>query len=130
MPDRQVVEAFIELVERGKYIEALQRYYHADAVVWENQQAPRIGLDALIENERRVLGTFSSITGRALAVLVDGDQVAINWHFEFAGGPGRMSLIEIAAQQWADGRIAWERFYYDPAQLRPGVVQDAAAAST
>jgi hypothetical protein len=88
-------------------------------VVWENQQAPRIGLDALIENERRVLGTFSSVTARALSVLVDGDQVAINWQFEFVGGQVCVSLMEIAAQQWIDGRIACERFYYDPAQLKP-----------
>lgn len=119
MPDRRVVDAFVELVESGKYIEALQRYYHPDAVVWENQQPPRIGLDALIENERRVLGAFSSVTGRAMALLVDGDQVAINWQFEFVGGHACVSLMEIAAQQWIDDKIACERFYYDPVQLKP-----------
>ena len=126
MPDRTVVSAFVALVESGKYIEALQRFYHPDAVVWENQQAPRVGLDALLENEERVLKAFDSVTGRAMAVLVDGDQVAIHWRFDFVRGAAHVSLIEMAFQQWADGKIACERFYYDPAQLRPAA--GAAAA--
>lgn len=129
MPDRLVVSTFVALVESGKYIEALQRFYQDDAVVWENQQAPRIGLEALLENERRVLNAFDSVTGHAMAVLVDGDEVAIHWRFEFVRGALRMSLAEVAFQQWADGRIACERFYYDPAQLRPAVAEPAGDAA-
>ncbi|GLQ89587.1 nuclear transport factor 2 family protein [Dyella flagellata] len=123
MPDRFVVSAFVALVESGKYIEALQRFYHLDAVVWENQQQSRTGLDALIENEQRVLNTFTTVTGRAVTVLVDGDQVCINWRFDFFRDTLHLTLDELAVQQWIDGRIVRERFYYDPAQLRPDAGQ-------
>src|SRR5215472_15109344 len=98
MPDRFVVSAFVALVESGKYIEALQRFYHHDAVVWENQQQSRTGLDALIENEQRVLNTFTTVTGRAVTVMVDGDQVCINWRFDFFRDALHLTLDELAVQ--------------------------------
>ena len=97
MLDPTVVNAFVAMVEEGRFIEALQRFYHPAAMVRENQQTPRVGLDALIENEHRVLNTFTAITGRAMQVLVHGDQVAINWRFEFSNGVHRTALDEPVA---------------------------------
>ncbi len=130
MPERHVVDTFVSLVENGRFIEALQRYYHPAAVVWENQQASRSGLDALIENEQRVLNAFTAVEGRALQVMVDGDGVAIQWRFEFSSDAAHVSLDEMAVQQWNDGKIVHERFYYDPAQLQPQGVAPAAADTT
>lgn len=124
MPAHHVVSTFVSLVESGRFIEALQRFYHPAAVVWENRQKSRIGLDALIENEQLVLGRFTAVTGHAKHVWVDGDHVAIHWHFEFSNDAAQVSLEEIAVQQWTDGKIVHESFHYDPAQLRP----EAAAA--
>lgn len=118
MPDRHVVSTFVSLVEDGQFIEALHRFYHPAAVVWENQQLSRTGLDALIDNERLVLSRFTTVTAHAAQVMVDGDRVAINWRFAFASGNAQVALDEVAVQQWADGKIVHERFYYDPAQLR------------
>lgn len=126
MPERHVVSTFVSLVESGQFIEALLRYYHPAAVVWENRQRSRIGLDALIENEQRVLKNFHAVEGRAVQVLVDGDDVAIHWHFAFANDAARITLDEVAVQQWADGKIVHERFYYDPAQLQPAAAHSAA----
>ncbi|HEV2680561.1 MAG TPA: nuclear transport factor 2 family protein [Rhodanobacter sp.] len=119
MPDRDVVTTFVSLVESGQFIEAIQRFYHPAAIVRENQEKSRMGIDALVENESLVLRTFTTVHGRALHVMVDGDNVAINWHFEFSNRGTRLSLDEIAYQQWSDGKIAHEHFYYDPSQLRP-----------
>lgn len=121
MPERHVVSTFVSLVENGQFIEALRRFYHPAAVVWENQQSSRTGLEALIENERMVLSRFAAVTARAGQVVVDGDSVAIHWRFEFSSGHARITLDEVALQQWGDGKIVQERFYYDPAQLRPEV---------
>lgn len=119
MPDRSVVSAFVALVESGEYIEAIQRFYHPEAVVWENQRQSRVGLDALIENEQRVLSAFTTVTGRAASVIVEGDHVVISWQFDFFRGDSHVSLEEVALQRWVDGRIVSERFYYDPSQMHP-----------
>ncbi|MFC5742897.1 nuclear transport factor 2 family protein [Dyella tabacisoli] len=119
MPDRHEVTTFVSLVESGEFIEAIRQFYHPTAIVWENQEQSRTGIDALVENEIRVLQAFTTVRGRALHVLVDGDSVAINWRFEFSSDNAHLSLEEIAYQQWSDGKIVQERFYYDPSQLRP-----------
>jgi ketosteroid isomerase-like protein len=119
MPDRALVQAFIALVERGAYVEAMERFYAEDATMRENQQPPRTGLATLIEGERAFLARIASI--RALPVerwLVDGDQVVINWVFEITakdGGVKRMD--ELAIQTWRDGKIVREQFYYDPVSI-------------
>ena len=119
MPERHVVSTFVSLVEDGRFIEALQRFYHPAAVAWENRQQSRVGLDALIENERLVLSRFTTVSAHAIAIAIDGDRVAINWHFEFSSGDAQITLDEVAMQQWVGEQIVQERFYYDPAQLRP-----------
>ena len=126
MPERHLVSTFVSLVESGQFIEALQRFYHPAAVVWENRQKSRVGLDALIQNEHLVLNTFTSVTGQAATVLIDGENVIINWRFEFSNDSAQVSLDEVAVQQWHDGKIVHERFYYDPAQLRPDTDRSAA----
>jgi hypothetical protein len=130
MPDRHVVSTFVSLVEGGQFIEALYRFYHPAAVVWENQQLSRTGLDALIDNERLVLSRFTTVMARAAQVMVDGDRVAINWCFVFSGVSAQVTLDEVAVQQWSDGKIVHERFYYDPAQLRSASTAPASDEDT
>jgi hypothetical protein len=114
------VGVLIEMVERGAYLEAFDRCYAPDAVVQENDSAERAGIDTLIANEKAVLGAFRSITGRALASFVSGDQAVIHWAFDFVGHDGSLGrLDELALQTWRDGLIVHEKFYYDPAQRPP-----------
>ena len=119
MPSRERVAALIACVEAGCFVEALQEFYTEDATMQENAQAPRIGLQKLIEHERGVMAAFKKI--RTLAgsrYVVDGDQVVINWVFEFTRADGTgFRMDELALQRWRGDRVAEERFYYDPAQL-------------
>jgi ketosteroid isomerase-like protein len=120
MPTRERVKQLIALVERGKFVEALQEFYAADASMQENTAPPRVGLANLIAHERGVLAAFSEVRTRPVeGYLVDGDRVVINWVFEFVGHDGRTSRMdELAYQLWRGDRIVQERFYYDPAQMR------------
>jgi ketosteroid isomerase-like protein len=118
MPTRQRVEALIDLVERGRYIEALESFYHEDASMQENLDPPRRGRETLIKGERRVMSAHREIKTRpASRVLVDGDRAVIHWIFDFIDHEGRaFTLDELAFQLWRGERIIEERFYYDPAQ--------------
>jgi hypothetical protein len=118
MPAREVVERFIRMVEEGRYVEAIERFYAEDASMQENLQPPRRGRKALADHEREVLTRMKSIrTLPGTEFLVDGDRVVIRWRFDLAYGDGRRtSLDEVAWQRWSGDLIAEERFYYDPAQ--------------
>ena len=119
MPGRERVAALVRRVEEGRFIEALQEFYAADATMQENGSPPRVGLRKLVEHERGVMAAFREI--RTLPVktwLVEGDCVVINWVFEFTRADGsQFRMDEIALQRWRGDRVAEERFYYDPAQL-------------
>ena len=120
MPARETVQALIALVERGKYVEAIEQFYADDASMQENNQPPRKGLDVLVKRERGVMASFKSI--RTLPVetfLVDGDHVVIRWVFEFTRSDGKvLRMDELALQRWRGDKVVEERFFYDPAQMR------------
>lgn len=117
------VKALIGLVEQGKYLEAIERFYAPDATMQENLGPVRAGLPALLENERAALARVTSIClERVDSLVVDGERAAINWVFIITDTEGRkVRLDEIAYQRWQDGKIVSERFYYDPAQRRAPV---------
>ncbi len=113
------IAALVEMVEAGEFLEAMLLFYAADVQVQENEQAPRIGLQAAIANEEGVLATFPRVTAKALATFAAGDEAAIRWTFEFATASGAtFRLDELALQTWRDGWIVREKFFYDPAQMQ------------
>jgi ketosteroid isomerase-like protein len=120
MPSQDRIEGLISRVERGEFVEAIEEFYAEDATMQENLGDPRVGLAALVANERRVLVAFEKTQARCVRpIFVQGDHVVIHWLFEFATSDGKViRLEELAHQRWQGDRIAEERFYYDPVQLR------------
>ena len=94
----------------------------------DNLNPPVVGRAANRERERAFFGGIIVHQNRALSVAVDGDQAVIHWLFEFTGGDGkRYRLDQLAHQDWKDGRIVKERFYYDSAKIVEDGVESAAA---
>ena len=93
MPSRERVREFIAAVERGEYVKAIEDFYHPNASMQENGQPPRVGRQALVEHERKVLAGLKDMrTRRVETCLVDGDRVVINWVFEMTGQDGAMRV--------------------------------------
>ena len=115
---RYDVRDLIALAEQGKFLEAIEEFYAEDATMQENLDPPRVGLTALLENERKVLAAVPDIhVERVEGLLVDGEHVAINWVFAYTDPKGwKIRLDEVAYQHWRNGKIVRERFYYDPGQ--------------
>ena len=121
MPAREILEQFIAQVERNAHVEAIEAFYADDASMRENQSTPRVGRDALVANDRRVLAKARSVQSTCVRpVFVSGDFVVIRWIFEFEWMDGsRTRIEELAYQRWDGDRIVEENFFYDPAQLVP-----------
>jgi ketosteroid isomerase-like protein len=121
MPARDRVAAFVAAVEAGRYVEAIEDFYHPDASMQDNQPPPRVGRDRLVADERATMAMFATMkTDPVEDLLIDGDRVMVRWRFTFtpAEGPA-MIMEELALQRWDGDRIAEERFFYDPRQTRP-----------
>lgn len=123
MPSRDTLTRFVEMVEGGRFLEAMETFYAADATMQENEQPPRIGKDALLANERKVIGGTKRVTAQAVGpVFVDGDHAVVRWRFEFEGRDGSVRRVdEIAHQRWRGEKIVEEKFFYDPAQMAKAV---------
>ena len=121
MPSAETLERFIARVEQNAHVEAIQEFYTENASMQENQSAPRVGRDVLVENERKALARAESVRSTCVRpAFVSGDQVAIRWIFEFTWNDGSASRIEeIAWQRWDGDRIPQEQFFYDPRQFTP-----------
>ena len=121
MPTTETLERFIALVEQNAHIEAVETFYTPDASMQENQSPPRIGRDAHVANERRVMAKAVSLTSKCIRpVFVNGDEVIVHWVFRFEWPDGTVTdMEELAYQRWEGERIAEERFFYDPAQRVP-----------
>jgi ketosteroid isomerase-like protein len=121
MPSQASVEAFVAMVESGEHAAAIERFYSEDASMQENQAEPRSGRAALVAAERRMMASATAIRSQCVRpVLIEGDTVVIQWIFEFDLRDGSLlHLEELAHQTWRGERIARERFFYDPAQMKP-----------
>jgi len=125
MPAPETLERFIALVEQNAHVEAVESFYTPDASMQENQSEPRIGRDAHVANERRVLSKAKTLMSRCLRpVFISGDKVVIRWIFRFEWFDGTVThMEELAYQRWEGERIAEETFFYDPAQRIPSEMQ-------
>lgn len=121
MPTAETLERFIARVEQNAHVEAVEEFYAADASMQENQSTPRVGRDAHVANERRVLSRAKTVMSTCVRpVFVSGDRVVIRWIFRFDWLDGTAThMEELAYQRWEGERIAEETFFYDPAQRVP-----------
>jgi hypothetical protein len=122
-PPVTLVRSFIRRVEQQDYVGAIAHFYHEDATVQENQDAPRCGRSALLAHEMDLMVRYGSIPVRKVErFAINGNAVFINWIFELSTPSlGKRTLDEVAMQHWDGDRIRRERFYYDPLQLTPAI---------
>jgi len=123
MPNPATVESFMALVEAGQYVDAIERFYAANASMQENGDPPRVGRDLLVAGERRVMSHFQAIkAARQGQPLIAGDRVAIHWRFEFNAFSGvSFTFDEVAWQTWQGDKVAKETFFYDPRPMIAGL---------
>jgi hypothetical protein len=107
---------FVLLCESGRTLEAIERFYADDVVVFENHERARAGREACLTYEREALAQTrepASLRARASALDSTSGTAFIEWVIRYQGEDGRpMRLDEVAVQRWSGGRICEERFYY------------------
>lgn len=121
MPTTETLERFIARVEQNAHAEACEEFYTVDSSMQENQAPPRVGRDAHVASERKVMARAKSVQSTCRRpVFVSGDRVVIRWVFHFEWLDGTVThMEELAYQRWDSERIAEETFFYDPAQRVP-----------
>jgi ketosteroid isomerase-like protein len=121
MPTKAIVDAFIATVVNGQHAEAIERFYAVNATMQENHHPPRVGRDVLVVHERAALARNRDVFTHPVDFFaIVGDRVAIHWVFDFTSLDGKkLTIDEFAYQRWESDKVVEERFFYDPAQMRP-----------
>jgi len=83
----------------------------------EMGQAPMTGIDAIRQKFTQWRGMVSDSAWDAKSVWVDGNTIVIEWigRVTLAASGKSVDMREIAVHEVENGKIARERFYYNPA---------------
>lgn len=114
---RKSLEDFVSLVLAQKTVDAMEKYYAEDVVIFENREMARAGLKACVEYEKANLLKQSRpprITSRGKGVDESLGKTFTQWEIRFVSEQGRLMLLEeVAVQKWSGNKIVEERFFYE-----------------
>ncbi len=114
---REQLTQFIQLVESGQSVAAIERFYADDAVVFENHELARAGREKCAAYEREAVAKQAEPPRTRAASLACDDTTGrafVEWLIRWKTAEGTwMRLEEVAAQRWSGDRIVEERFYYE-----------------
>jgi len=115
---RQEIETAVAdlngLILQGKALEAFDKYYHESVVMQENELPPTVGKKA---NRTREEAFFAAVTefrqAFPLKIAVGEDISMVEWKYDYTHAEwGVRNYVQISVQEWKDGRIIREKFYY------------------
>jgi hypothetical protein len=103
-----------DLVLQGKALEAFDAYYHDEVIMQENENKPTIGK---LANRKREEEFFSSITefrsAKPLKVTIGEGTTMVQWQYDYTHKDwGVRNYTQVSVQEWRDGKIVKEQFFY------------------
>ena len=103
-----------DLILQGKALEAFEEFYHDDVVMQENDNPAFIGKDV---NRKREKAFFEAIIefrcAKPLNIAIGEKTTMVEWYFDYTHKElGLKKYTQVAVQQWKDGKIIKEKFYY------------------
>jgi hypothetical protein len=103
-----------DLLLQGKAMEAFEKYYHEEVLMQENENPPTLGKEA---NRKREEAFYASIThfrgAKPLKVAVGEGVTMVQWHYDYTHKDwGVRNYIQVSVQEWKDGKIVKEQFFY------------------
>jgi hypothetical protein len=104
-----------EMILGGKALEAFEKFYADEVVMQENSDEPFRGKDVNRKREEEFFASVEDFHGAELVgSAVSGDRTYSEWDWDVTlKGVGRVRLNQVATREWRDGKIVFERFYYN-----------------
>ena len=121
MTIESIANRLVELCRAGKFEQAQEELYAADAVSIEPEGLPpgalgnAKGLRAIIEKGRQFQGAIDALHGGSVSEpVIAGNWFSVAWMLDVTfKGRGRTKLEEICVYHVRDGKIVQEQFFYD-----------------
>lgn len=109
------VKDLIQQVERGDMLEAFEQYYADDVTLVEHDGEIFDGKASAREHEKEFMNSIDKVTrNEATGHAVEGNRAFIHWRMDFRTKDGtEMKIDQVSMQEWKNGQIAREQFFYD-----------------
>ena len=103
-----------DMIVQGRALEAFDQFYHDDVVMQENDNPIVEGKVANRQREEDFFGAITEFRGaNPLKVTIGENTTMVEWHFDYTHKDwGIKNYTQIAVQDWKDGKIIKEKFYY------------------
>ncbi|EGC34593.1 hypothetical protein DICPUDRAFT_79653 [Dictyostelium purpureum] len=112
MSNKENLEEIIKGIQENKILEAFDKYYHDDVIMFEKGDSTnRVGKAANRKAEEGFVNNATIHEAKVLKLLVDGDNTAYEMLMDFTYGGNRITKTQWAIQQWKDGKVIKEEFY-------------------
>ncbi len=115
-PLSECVAELTELIRQNRTLEAMEQFYADNVTMQENETHPRVGKMACLEHERHLLARVTDMKSMLINQAINGQAGVVfsEWYMEATYLSGKQfSLTEISVQQWRNGQIVSEKFYYN-----------------
>lgn len=100
-------------IQEGRIIEAMHEFYAPGVVMQENSEKPTAGWEANLAREREFVAKTRWNRAELQTVIVDGNRSATQWLLDYIHDDwGAKRYTQVAVQEWENGRIVNERFFY------------------
>ncbi|WP_309640260.1 SnoaL-like domain-containing protein [Flavobacterium sp.] len=114
MTEQQISSAVDELaalVVEGKWEIAFEKFYHENVEKTDLDGIPVEGKAQNLANGREFVSKISNVRDFSFSgKVVKGNRSFLVWSFDFDVDGQPLKIIEVAIQDWEDGKIIRERF--------------------
>lgn len=110
----QKINELNQMIVEGNALEGFERFYHDEVVMQENESPPTKGKVANLIREFEFFNSITEFRGAKPLAVSAGENVSmVEWHFDYTHKDwGVRNYKQISVQQWADGKIIYEKFYH------------------
>lgn len=108
------VTSLNNMILQGESMAAFEKYYHEDVEMSENGGDSTVGKAANRLREEEFFGAITEFRGaRVLNVASGKDVTMVEWNYDYTHKDwGVRNYNQVAVQEWKDGQIIKETFYY------------------
>lgn len=102
------------MIMAGESMKALDKFYHDDASMGENDQPPTIGKAANIAREKEFFAGVEKVRDFSVMTNGAGDTCSFSqWNMDFDHKVhGTQTFTQVSMRTWKDDKIIKETFYY------------------
>lgn len=106
------LDELIGLVAEGKALDAYEKFYHQDIQKTDLDGVLQSGKEVLLKNGKEALSGITEVRDfSAVGKIVKGNRSFLVWSIDLDNTNGTLKVVEVAVQDWKDGKIIDERYF-------------------